>query len=168
MVRVPAVRKTGASGPDRMTSSNIGKDKSFVDDLNTERGIVRMREVFVPRSAEIQPWFFRFVCKPLHTFQNFSEASETRTPHWNGDSRKFISVTFSEASETRTPHWKWLEIFEGVVSRPQGATLLLMYSLRQAFQWGSETFGSSLEGLAFFLSNFSERRPQARTHWSHL
>ena len=26
-----------------MTSSNIGEDKSFVDDLNIERGIVRMR-----------------------------------------------------------------------------------------------------------------------------
>ena len=37
------------------TSSNIGRDKSFVDDLNKERGIVRMRVAFVPRSAEIQP-----------------------------------------------------------------------------------------------------------------
>ena len=38
-------------------SSNIGKDKSFVDDLNKERGIVSMRVAFVPRSAEIQPSF---------------------------------------------------------------------------------------------------------------
>ena len=38
------------------TSSNIGRDKSFVDDLNKERGIVRMRVAFVPRSAEIQPF----------------------------------------------------------------------------------------------------------------
>jgi hypothetical protein len=43
------------------TSSNIGRDKSFVDDLNKERGIVRMRVAFVPRSAEIQPLFWRFV-----------------------------------------------------------------------------------------------------------
>jgi hypothetical protein len=43
------------------TSSNIGEDKSFVDDLNKERGIVRMRVAFVPRSAEIQPLFWRFV-----------------------------------------------------------------------------------------------------------
>src|SRR3954467_14361944 len=42
-------------------SSNIGRDKSFVDDLNKERGIVRMRVAFVPRSAEIQPLFWRFV-----------------------------------------------------------------------------------------------------------
>jgi hypothetical protein len=44
-----------------MTSSNIGEDKSFVDDLITEQGIVRMREGLVPRSAEIQPLFSRFV-----------------------------------------------------------------------------------------------------------
>ena len=37
------------------TSSNIGRDKSFVDDLNKELGIVRMRVAFVPRSAEISP-----------------------------------------------------------------------------------------------------------------
>lgn len=43
------------------TSSNIGRDKSFVDDLNKELGIVRMRVAFVPRSAEIQPTFWRFV-----------------------------------------------------------------------------------------------------------
>ena len=46
---------------DRITSSNIGKDKSFVDDLNREQGIVRMRVAFVPRSAEIKPLFWRFV-----------------------------------------------------------------------------------------------------------
>ena len=48
------------------TSSNIGRDKSFVDDLNKERGIVRMRVAFVPRSAEIQPTFWRFVITFTH------------------------------------------------------------------------------------------------------
>ena len=38
------------------TSSNIEWDKSFVDDLNKELGIVRMRVVFVPRSTEIKPF----------------------------------------------------------------------------------------------------------------
>jgi len=38
-------------------SSNIGRDKSFVYDLNTERGIVRVRVTFVSRSAEIKPTF---------------------------------------------------------------------------------------------------------------
>ena len=52
-----------------MTSSNIGRDKSFVDDLNKERGIVRLRVAFVPRSAEIQPSFCRFVA---FTFSLFS------------------------------------------------------------------------------------------------
>ena len=41
----------------RSTSSNIGRDKSFVDDLNMEQGIVRMRVAFVPRSTEIKPLF---------------------------------------------------------------------------------------------------------------
>jgi hypothetical protein len=35
--------------------SNVGRDKSFVDDLDMERGIVSMRVGFVLRSAEIQP-----------------------------------------------------------------------------------------------------------------
>ena len=39
----------------------MGRDKSFVYDLNKEQGIVRMRVAFVPRSAEIQPLFWRFV-----------------------------------------------------------------------------------------------------------
>jgi hypothetical protein len=47
-------------------SSNIGRDKSFVDDLNKELGIVRMRVAFVPRSAEIQPTFWRFVITFTH------------------------------------------------------------------------------------------------------
>lgn len=50
------------------TSSNIGRDKSFVDDLNKERGIVRMRVAFVPRSAEIQPSIWRFVTFIPHLF----------------------------------------------------------------------------------------------------
>ena len=45
----------------RITISNIGGDKSFADDLNKERGIVSVRVVFVPRSAEIKPLFRRFV-----------------------------------------------------------------------------------------------------------
>lgn len=36
------------------TSSNIGRDKSFVYDLNTRPSIVRVRVGFVSRSAEIQ------------------------------------------------------------------------------------------------------------------
>ena len=60
---------TGNTGVRRcwMTSSNIGKDKSFVDDLNKERGIVSLRVALVPRSTEIQPSFCRFV--PNHPFE---------------------------------------------------------------------------------------------------
>ena len=58
------------------TSSNIGRDKSFVDDLNKERGIVRMRVAFVPRSAEIQPLFWRFVTFIL----THSHSHLTKTP----------------------------------------------------------------------------------------
>jgi hypothetical protein len=57
------------------TISNIGKDKSFVYDLNKERGIVSMRVAFVPRSTEIKPLFWRFVqqINPPYTFQNVGD-----------------------------------------------------------------------------------------------
>jgi hypothetical protein len=44
-----------------MTISNIRRDKSFADDLNTERGIVSSRVALLLRSAEIKPLFQRFV-----------------------------------------------------------------------------------------------------------
>lgn len=56
-----SLKLDAAAWRSRITSSNIGKDKSFVDDLNMERGIVRVRVAFVPRSAEIKPLFWRFV-----------------------------------------------------------------------------------------------------------
>jgi hypothetical protein len=37
--------------------SMIGQVKSSVDDLTLERGTVRMKVVFVLRSAEVQPLF---------------------------------------------------------------------------------------------------------------
>ena len=61
MIGVLSGHETVAVRPGRITSSNIGRDKSFVDDLNREQGIVRMRVAFVPRSTEIQPLFWRFV-----------------------------------------------------------------------------------------------------------
>jgi hypothetical protein len=64
----------------RNTSSNIGRDKSFVDDLNKERGIVRMRVAFVPRSAEIQPLFWRFVTfTHTHTHTHSLTLTHART-----------------------------------------------------------------------------------------
>ena len=41
--------------------SNVGRRKSFVDDLTFGQGIVSMRVVFALRSAEIPPLFQRFV-----------------------------------------------------------------------------------------------------------
>ena len=66
------------------TSSNIGRDKSFVDDLNKELGIVRMRVAFVPRSAEIQPTFWRFVTITLSfSFLFFQMRKKLNTfSHW--------------------------------------------------------------------------------------
>ena len=37
--------------------TNVGRDKSLVDDLNMERGTVSVRVAFVLRSAEVQPLF---------------------------------------------------------------------------------------------------------------
>ena len=51
-----------ATGPVcRITIPKVGRDKSFVDDLNKERGTVSMRVAFVLRSAEVQP-LFRLIC----------------------------------------------------------------------------------------------------------
>jgi hypothetical protein len=45
----------------RNTIQDIGGDKSFVDDLNTRRGIVSSRVALLLRSAEIKPLSSRFV-----------------------------------------------------------------------------------------------------------
>lgn len=60
------------------TISNIGKDKSFVYDLNKERGIVRMRVAFVPRSTEIKPLFWRFVkqINPPYAVDNLGDSGQ--------------------------------------------------------------------------------------------
>ena len=43
---------------------NVGRVKSFVDDLIMKRGTVSMRVALVLRSAEVQP-LFRDLCLPL-------------------------------------------------------------------------------------------------------
>ena len=45
-------------GPTESQFQASGLDKSFVDDLIVERGIVRVRVGFALRSTEIQPSFF--------------------------------------------------------------------------------------------------------------
>lgn len=64
------------------TISNIGKDKSFVYDLNKERGIVRMRVAFVPRSTEIKPLFWRFVkqINPPYAVDNLGDSGQKGAP----------------------------------------------------------------------------------------
>ena len=49
-----------------MTISNIGRDKSFADDLNIERGIVSSRVAFLLRSAEIKPIVLEICSKEQH------------------------------------------------------------------------------------------------------
>jgi hypothetical protein len=61
-----------------ITSTNIARDKSFVDDLNTERGIVSPRVASVPRSTEIQPSFLQ-ICYQLLQFNKFYSLSSTQT-----------------------------------------------------------------------------------------
>ena len=43
------------------SKSKIFGDKSYADDLNMERGIVKSRVAFVLRASEIKPLFDRFV-----------------------------------------------------------------------------------------------------------
>jgi hypothetical protein len=73
------------------TSSHIGRDKSFVDDLNKERGIVRMRVAFVPRSAEIQPLFWRFVNTQIHQTQ----LTNNNKQHFTSRDRSLIVSLYS-------------------------------------------------------------------------
>ena len=77
-----------------MAISNIGRDKSFADDLNTERGIVSSRVALLLRSAEIKPLFQRFVLEKEPN-QNFFFLSS------NGDvegSLKSLSLTKKNTS----------------------------------------------------------------------
>ena len=60
----------------RNHNCNIGRVKSFVDDLRKERGIVSMRVVFALRSAEIKPSLPRFV----HHFFDFLWKQEKKDP----------------------------------------------------------------------------------------
>ncbi len=74
------------------TSSNIGRDKSFVDDLNKELGIVRMRVALVPRSAEIQPTFWRFVTFTLlsTSYSNFVNLNSIYSLQFDSDFQSAI------------------------------------------------------------------------------
>ena len=66
--RLVGVRGVATCGPDGRgknsvvlpahQSGNVLGGKSFADDLNTERGIVRGRVALLLRSSEIQPLFF--------------------------------------------------------------------------------------------------------------
>ena len=62
-------RRKRCCGSHRIAISDIGEDKSFVDDLNTERGIVSSRVALLLRSAEIKPLFSRFVLKRTFPLQ---------------------------------------------------------------------------------------------------
>ena len=52
-----------------ITILNIERDKSFVDDLDIERGIVSVRVTFVLRSTEIQP-IVLVICHENFTKEN--------------------------------------------------------------------------------------------------
>ena len=64
-----------------ITILNIEKDKSFVDDLDMERGIVSVRVAFVLRSAEIQP-IVLVICHEAKSKANvLSSIAALRSPH---------------------------------------------------------------------------------------
>ncbi len=98
------------------TSSHIGRDKSFVDDLNKERGIVRMRVAFVPRSAEIQPLFWRFV-------NTQSQEKTTTTTYLHSYSTLLYLHSCWRAGWARLD-WShslvWLSSVLGLASLPKG------------------------------------------------
>ena len=72
--RDPAARKRDC-GSLRITILDIGEDKSFADDLNTERGIVSSRVALLLRSAEIKLLFSRFVFYKTSPLGNGTEVN---------------------------------------------------------------------------------------------
>ena len=85
-----------------MSISNIFRDKSFVDDLNKEQGIVSMRVGSALRSTEIKPLFpdlwrtQRHVCF-THTCALFSTTQITRQAGCTGKQLRVFAVLFSAA-----------------------------------------------------------------------
>ena len=81
-----------------MTISNILRDKSFVDDLNKEQGIVSMRVGSALRSTEIKPLFpdlwrtQRHVCCYTHTCALFSTTQITRQAECTGSEERCLRV----------------------------------------------------------------------------
>ena len=88
---------------------NILGDKSFADDLNLERGIVRCREVLLPRSAEIHPLFFdlfNYVCMytlktSMHIYligpppPNLQTLTQSHNQHLHNHTIKFNYLNWS-------------------------------------------------------------------------
>ena len=81
-----------------MTISNILRDKSFVDDLNKEQGIVSMRVGSALRSTEIKPLFpdlwrtQRHVCVCIHAL--FSPTQITREARCTGAYIRVFALLF--------------------------------------------------------------------------
>ena len=79
-----------------MTISNILRDKSFVDDLNKEQGIVSMRVGSALRSTEIKPLFpdlwrtQRHVCVCIHAL-----FSTTQITHTLGEVYRRVTQVFA-------------------------------------------------------------------------
>ena len=61
-----------------MVISNIGRDKSFADDLNMERGIVSSRVALLLRSAEIKPIVLQICSKEQHLSFLFIFSTSTK------------------------------------------------------------------------------------------
>lgn len=116
------------------TSSNIGNNKSFVYDLNKERGIVRTRVAFVPRSAEIKPLFWRFV------FRNSSSSPHTtRVGHRAGAGRRPPAVrAWRRASPARPGPASW-QYERGPRPRPALPAAANSSAAAAAAQWTGGT-----------------------------
>ena len=70
--------------------SNVTKDKSYADDLNKERGIVRSRVALLLRSSEIKP-FVLTICACVRACQQ-----------WLAVARQFFSVLLITFPATKT------------------------------------------------------------------
>ena len=97
---------------------NILGDKSFADDLNLERGIVRCREVLLPRSAEIHPLFFdlfNYVC--MYTLKTSMHIYLIGPPPPN-----LQTLTQSHTINTCTTTHNQIQLLE-LIKHPGGTTV---------------------------------------------
>ncbi len=76
------------------TNSKISRDKSFADDLNKERGIVRSRVALLLRSSEIKPFVLQICvacCECVRRVGQSDGQAHSHSPHTHTQHFSFLA-----------------------------------------------------------------------------